>query len=40
MTALPARPVRPVLLLLVLLTGWLCLGVATAGPAAAHAVLV
>jgi copper transport protein len=39
-TALPARPVRPVLLLLVLLTGWLGLGVATAGPAAAHAELV
>ena len=31
---------RPVLLLLVLLTGWLALGVATAGPAAAHAELV
>ena len=39
MTAL-ARPARPVLLLLVLLAGWLSLGVATAGPAAAHAELV
>ncbi|WP_336029064.1 copper resistance CopC/CopD family protein [Geodermatophilus sp. FMUSA9-8] len=35
-----ARPARPVLLLLVLLAGWLSLGVATAGPAAAHAELV
>jgi copper transport protein len=32
--------VRPALLLLVLLAGWLGLGVATAGPAAAHAELV
>ncbi len=40
MSALPARPVRPALLLLVLLAGWLGLGVATAGPAAAHAELV
>ncbi|SDC57731.1 copper transport protein [Geodermatophilus telluris] len=31
---------RPALLLLVLLAGWLGLGVATAGPAAAHAELV
>ena len=42
MSALAARPARPVLvlLLLLLLTGWLGLGVATAGPAAAHAELV
>ncbi|MGY1699378.1 copper resistance CopC/CopD family protein [Geodermatophilus sp. SYSU D00766] len=40
MTGHTARPVRPVLLLLVLLAGWLGLGVATAGPAAAHAELV
>ncbi|SNS56439.1 copper transport protein [Geodermatophilus saharensis] len=40
MTGRAARPARPVLLLLVLLAGWLGLGVATAGPAAAHAELV
>ena len=40
MTVRTARPTRPVLLLLVLLAGWLGLGVATAGPAAAHAELV
>ncbi|MGY1673813.1 copper resistance CopC/CopD family protein [Geodermatophilus sp. SYSU D00710] len=40
MSARTARPARPVLLLLVLLAGWLGLGVATAGPAAAHAELV
>lgn len=34
------RSPRPALLLLVLLAGWLGLGVATAGPAAAHAELV
>ncbi|GAB3191792.1 copper resistance protein CopC [Geodermatophilus arenarius] len=40
-TAVPARrSPRPALLLLVLLAGWLGLGVATAGPAAAHAELV
>jgi copper transport protein len=39
-TVRTARPTRPVLLLLVLLAGWLGLGVATAGPAAAHAELV
>ncbi|PRY51162.1 copper transport protein [Geodermatophilus tzadiensis] len=39
MTALAVRR-RPALLLLVLLAGWLALGVATAGPAAAHAELV
>ncbi|MGY1794576.1 copper resistance protein CopC [Geodermatophilus sp. SYSU D00525] len=39
--AVPARrSPRPALLLLVLLAGWLGLGVATAGPAAAHAELV
>ncbi|MBM7807724.1 copper transport protein [Geodermatophilus bullaregiensis] len=36
----PAPRRRPPLLLLVLLAGWLGLGVATAGPAAAHAELV
>ncbi len=40
MSDLTARRARPALLLLLLLAGWLGLGVATAGPAAAHAELV